>query len=140
LGSGSIANNANDVALGSNSTTSATVATTGTMINGAAYTFAGTAPGSTVSVGAAGSERTITNVAAGRISAISTDAVNGSELNATNQAVGTLGTTVTTLGTTVTTLGNTVSRRECGDWSRPELWHPGHYIQQRRQRFGRGQH
>lgn len=33
-----------------------------------------------MSVGKAGSERTITNMAAGRITAASTDAVNGSEL------------------------------------------------------------
>ncbi|MFL9893803.1 hypothetical protein P0D70_22925 [Paraburkholderia sp. RL17-381-BIF-C] len=38
-------------------------------------------------MGATGSERTITNVAAGRLSATSTDAVNGSELFATNQQV-----------------------------------------------------
>jgi autotransporter adhesin len=36
----------------------------------------------------------IHNVAAGQLSASSTDAVNGSQLNATNQAVSTLGTTV----------------------------------------------
>ncbi|WP_410694560.1 hypothetical protein, partial [Chryseobacterium sp. SIMBA_038] len=38
-----------------------------------------------MSVGATGAERTITNVAAGRITAASTDAVNGSQLYATNQ-------------------------------------------------------
>lgn len=43
--------------------------------------FAGwTASGGTVSVGFSGSERTITNVAAGRIAADSTDAINGSQL------------------------------------------------------------
>lgn len=44
--------------------------------------FAGTNPQSTVSVGSKGNERTITNVAAGRISATSTDAINGSQLYA----------------------------------------------------------
>ncbi|MEX3954360.1 hemagglutinin, partial [Paraburkholderia sp. EG287B] len=49
--------------------------------------FAGTNAKSTVSVGSAGKERTITNVAAGQLTASSTDAVNGSELFATNQQV-----------------------------------------------------
>ena len=49
--------------------------------------YAGLDPVGTVSVGSAGSERTITNVAAGRISDTSTDAVNGSQLYATNQKV-----------------------------------------------------
>lgn len=43
--------------------------------------FAGwQAAGGTISVGSAGAERTITNVAAGRIAADSTDAINGSQL------------------------------------------------------------
>jgi autotransporter adhesin len=41
-----------------------------------------------------GSERTITNVAAGRVNAGSTDAVNGSQLHATNEAVEDLGSKV----------------------------------------------
>lgn len=87
IGAGAKAANANDVALGSNSITDAAVATTGVTIRGQEYSFAGTAPTSTVSVGSAGNERTITNVAAGRISETSTDAVNGSQLYATNQAI-----------------------------------------------------
>ena len=98
MGSGSTATNANDVALGSNSNTATAVGTANTTINGTTYSFAGTNPGSTVSVGASGSERTITNVAAGRLSGSSTDAVNGSQLYATNQAVGTLGTNLNNLG------------------------------------------
>ncbi|MDY3211991.1 ESPR-type extended signal peptide-containing protein, partial [Pyramidobacter sp.] len=69
-----------DVALGSGSETAAAVGTSSYMINGQTKTFAGTGPASTVSVGKAGTERTITNVAAGRISGNSTDAVNGSQL------------------------------------------------------------
>ena len=42
-----------------------------------------------------GAERTVTNVAAGQLSATSTDAVNGSQLFATDQAVNTLSATVT---------------------------------------------
>ncbi|MER8567902.1 YadA-like family protein [Mesorhizobium sp. M0924] len=87
LGAGAKANEPGSVALGAGSTTAAAVATTGTTINGVAYTFAGTAPTSTVSVGTVGNERTVTNVAAGRISGTSTDAINGSQLFATNQAV-----------------------------------------------------
>ena len=67
LGQGATASNANDVALGSGSTTAAAVATPAQTINGTAYTYAGTAPTSTVSVGSAGHERTLTNVAAGRV-------------------------------------------------------------------------
>jgi autotransporter adhesin len=87
LGNGATVSNAGAVALGSGSVTAAAVGTASTTINGTAYAFAGTTPSSTVSVGSAGSERTITNVAAGRITAGSTDAINGSELFATNQAV-----------------------------------------------------
>jgi len=75
------------VALGSGSVTETAVGTAGTTIRGKDYAFAGTAPVGTVSVGDKGSERTITNVAAGRISADSTDAINGSQLHATNQAI-----------------------------------------------------
>ncbi|MGK0547998.1 hypothetical protein ACSEE7_21150, partial [Halomonas cupida] len=59
-------------------------------VAGTEYTFAGGDAKGTVSVGAVGSERTVTNVAAGQLSATSTDAVNGSQLYATNQAVGAL--------------------------------------------------
>ncbi|VTR52743.1 Haemagglutinin [Serratia fonticola] len=38
-------------------------------------------------MGNVGTERTITNVAAGRVDSTSTDAVNGSQLAATNQAI-----------------------------------------------------
>jgi len=109
FGNGAVANNANDVALGSGSTTTTAVGTASTTINGTTYNFVGTTPTSTVSVGAAGTERTITNVAAGRISGSSTDAINGSQLFATNQALGTVGTSVTNLGNTVTNLGNSVA-------------------------------
>ncbi|ARP90686.1 hypothetical protein CAL14_10540 [Bordetella genomosp. 9] len=90
IGNGAVASNAGSVALGSGSTTAAAVATPGATIAGQAYTFAGTAPASTVSVGSVGAERTITNVAAGRIQQDSTDAINGSQLFATNTAVNTV--------------------------------------------------
>ena len=89
LGAGATVNAAdtNSVALGTDSHTAPAVATTGVTIKGVPYTFAGIAPVGTVSVGDVAAERTVTNVAAGRISATSTDAINGSELFATNQAV-----------------------------------------------------
>ena len=46
------------------------------------YSFAGTNPVATMSVGDLGAERQIVNVAAGRISDTSTDAINGSQLYA----------------------------------------------------------
>ncbi|MDM0029119.1 YadA family autotransporter adhesin [Variovorax saccharolyticus] len=101
LGTNATASNANDVALGAGSSTAAAVASSQVTINAITYGFAGTAPVSTVSVGAAGAERTVTNVAAGRLTTSSTDAVNGSQLNATNQAVNALGTNVHRLGSTV---------------------------------------
>ncbi|BCH35348.1 collagen-binding protein [Mesorhizobium sp. L-8-10] len=94
FGDTAVANNAGDVALGSGSVTAVAVGTPSATINGTTYNFVGSTPTSTVSVGAAGAERTITNVAAGRISDTSTDAINGSQLYATNQAVDSLGTTV----------------------------------------------
>ena len=81
IGVGAQANHVNGVALGSDSETAAAVATTDATINGVTYNgFAGTAPTSTVSIGKSGGERTLTNVAAGRITDTSTDAINGSQL------------------------------------------------------------
>ena len=82
LGSNTKVANENAIALGAGSETAAAVATPSATINGTAHNFAGVNPASTVSVGKAGSERTITNVAAGRISDVSTDAINGSQLYA----------------------------------------------------------
>ena len=88
------------VALGSESETAAAVGTNEATVNGIKYNgFAGKTPIATVSVGKAGGERTITNVAAGRINATSTDAINGSQLYLTQQALGNVGkTTAATLG------------------------------------------
>ena len=76
----------NSVVLGSDSTDRAATQETSGSINhadGTATTydhFAGTAPVGVVSVGDTGKERQIINVAAGKVSADSTDAVNGSQL------------------------------------------------------------
>ncbi|MDQ0447481.1 YadA-like family protein [Methylobacterium aerolatum] len=99
IGANAVANNAGDVALGSGSTTQAAVQTSTMVVNGTTYNVAGTAT-STVSFGSSGAERTITNIAGGRVTATSTDAINGSQLYATNQQVSNLGTQVSTIGTT----------------------------------------
>jgi hypothetical protein len=91
FGTNAISANANSVALGSNSLTEAAVATQDITINDKIYAFAGTAPLSTVSIGKKDAERTLTNVAAGRISNTSTDAINGSQLFAATQATDALG-------------------------------------------------
>ena len=74
---------ANSVAIGSDSTTDTNATRqANTTINGITYNFAGATSdtGMQVSVGAAGKERQIKNVAAGEVSATSTDAINGSQL------------------------------------------------------------
>ena len=72
-----------DVALGANSVTAVAFGTTSATVGGVTYGgFAGTTPASTVSIGSVGNERTLTNVAAGRITSTSTDAINGSQLYA----------------------------------------------------------
>lgn len=88
FGKSATASHENAVVLGNNSVSAAYVATPSTTINGKTYNFAG-APtlSSSVSVGDVESERTIVNVAAGRISRSSTDAINGSQLYQTNQAI-----------------------------------------------------
>lgn len=87
VGRGARVSGAKSVALGADSVAEAAIGTAGVTIRGRDYVFAGTQPSGTVSVGSVGGERTITNVAAGRISATSTDAINGSQLSATNEAL-----------------------------------------------------
>ena len=84
LGANTKAGTANSVALGRYSETSDVHTGAYTLNN--SYTAAGlpNAANGTVSVGSAGKERQIQNVAAGVISATSTDAINGSQLYATN--------------------------------------------------------
>jgi autotransporter adhesin len=81
LGYNSRANNPEDVALGSFSVTAAANPTSGAVVDGWGFTrFPGASPQSVVSVGSQGAERQITNVAAGRITPTSTDAVNGGQV------------------------------------------------------------
>lgn len=96
IGNNTLADVQNSVALGTNSTTEEAVSTDSIYINGEKYNFAGAVANSTVSIGAnekAGFsgvqnyKRTLTNVAAGRIDDTSTDAINGSQLNAVINAL-----------------------------------------------------
>lgn len=75
------------VALGNSSETAEAVSTASMTVGGKTYRTAGGVANSTVSVGNQYIKRTLTNVAAGRVLATSTDAVNGSQLYATNQSV-----------------------------------------------------
>ena len=88
LGSNATVNNVRGVALGAKSETAAPVSTASETINGLKYNYAGGTADSTVSVGNNSTKRTITNVAAGRVSAQSTDAINGSQLYGVANAVG----------------------------------------------------
>lgn len=96
LGNNAVADVQNSVALGTNSTTEEVISTNHIFINGEKYDFAGGVANSTVSIGAnnkAGNggvqnyKRTLTNVAAGRVDGTSTDAINGSQLNAVINAL-----------------------------------------------------
>lgn len=140
IGANAIANGENNIALGYNSNSTDVVKTSNALINGHNYKFAGSDPTGTLSIGGtievpvldADGEpilnedytdylkttkevhRTITNVAAGRISEESTDAVNGSQLHAVIKAVNEVATndkdTITTVvagaNTAVTNDGN----------------------------------
>ena len=90
----------NAVVLGSHSTaeSSDVVSTPSYTYAGGTVNFAGIAPVSTVSVGATNQERTITHVAAGRVSADSTDAINGSQLYGANQQIDNLYNKISNIG------------------------------------------
>ncbi|HDL6317446.1 TPA: adhesin [Mannheimia haemolytica] len=93
LGSGANVALNNSVALGSNSTVSNAVAVPSATVNGITYSgFAAntTAAGNVVSVGSNTIKRQIQNVAAGQISATSTDAINSSQLYMAMNATGNL--------------------------------------------------
>ena len=102
IGTGASANKDNAIALGAGSktNTNATQVTSAT-VGGLTYgNFAGNssvAVGDQVSVGNTGFERQIKHVAPGEISAASTDAINGSQLYATQKTLGNVGNTVKTI-------------------------------------------
>ncbi|MFZ3075169.1 MAG: ESPR-type extended signal peptide-containing protein, partial [Psychrobacter glacincola] len=79
----------NSIVLGNLSTDRAATTETGVTINTRYYTYAGqgSAAKGVVSVGFVNGERQIINVAAGAVNEDSTDAINGSQLYATNQSI-----------------------------------------------------
>ena len=95
IGTGATANRDNAVAIGGGATTenAGTKQTEKSYsVNGVTYKFtwaggANTSPGDIVSFGSQGYERQLKNVAPGEVSATSTDAVNGSQLNAVAEKV-----------------------------------------------------
>lgn len=96
LGKAATVTHGSAVALGTATTTEQAVAVTEATVGKITYGgFAGTDATAVVSVGKKGDHtRQIINVGAGEISATSTDAINGSQLYATNDVVNNLGTTV----------------------------------------------
>lgn len=112
LGNNATADVVGSVALGSNSTTDTVVSTATMIVNGTEHTLAGGTADSTVSIGTTNKVgglnttatdrpenyvRTLTNMAAGRVSATSTDGVNGSQLHAVVEEVNKTADAVNTL-------------------------------------------
>ena len=99
LGKAATATHGSSVALGTATTTKAAVAVTEATVGKLTYGgFAGTDATAVVSVGKEGGHtRQIVNMGAGEISATSTDAINGSQLYATNDVINNVATTVTSV-------------------------------------------
>lgn len=126
LGNNTIADVQNGVAIGTNSVTESPVGTSivkdnATDIRFSNSTFAGATPNSVVSFGTHGRAgaggvteytRQLQNVAAGRISATSTDAINGSQLYDTALEAQKHNTVVDGVNTTVTSKDNDFGRKE----------------------------
>lgn len=70
-------------------------------LNGTTYNFAGSTTSGGVAIGTPTETRSLTNLSAGRLSDNSLDAVNGSQLHATNKALGDLATQVNTNTTNI---------------------------------------
>lgn len=111
----------NSVAIGTNSQTYDPVGFGQMDINGTTHVFAGENPNSTVSFGSKKSDtyshldnynRQLQNVSAGRITADSLDAVNGSQLYAAIDEINTNGTRINNLNTKVNTMDGRVTANE----------------------------
>ena len=90
IGDGSVATHDNSLALGAGATSKVERQVTTATVNGITYSgFAATNPVATASFGADTKERQLVNVASGEISETSTDAINGSQLYAVANQVGT---------------------------------------------------
>jgi autotransporter adhesin len=101
IGTDAQARSDNSVAIGSKSVAGKAVSVSGAMLAGVQYIYAGGAPVATMSVGNTGSERQITNVAAGQVNGASTDAVNGSQLYVAHRAIIQVGDRVSALETAI---------------------------------------
>ena len=112
IGNGAKASEENTVAIGNNSITNTAIGTESEIINGTSHTFAGSSPLGTVSIGDTGKERTVTNVAAGRISDTSTDAVNGSQLHAIIEETDKIGTKVNSHETRINDISAKVDKNK----------------------------
>ncbi|MGP5133918.1 YadA-like family protein [Psychrobacter cibarius] len=119
FGVGASASKDGSVSLGAGSTTATSASSEKTMtVGGVVYDIAGNViddkgmlrEGAQVSMGVVGSERQIKNVAGGAVTAASTDAVNGSQLYATNEAVGNNTTTINKGFALKAADGNTVQK------------------------------
>lgn len=99
LGKAATATHGSAVALGTATTTEQAVSVTDATVGKLTYGgFAGTDATAVVSVGKKGDHtRQIINVGAGEISATSTDAINGSQLYATNDVINNVATSTTTV-------------------------------------------
>jgi len=110
LGNGVETTQDNSVVLGNLSTDRAATMETGVTISGTPYNYAGSAPVGVTSVGFVGGERQVINVAAGAVNATSTDAINGSQLYATNEAIESNTTTINKGFALKAADGNTVQK------------------------------
>lgn len=111
----------NSIAVGTNSQTYDPVGFGQMDINGTTHVFAGENPNSTVSFGSKKSDtyshldnynRQLQNVSAGRITADSLDAVNGSQLYAAIDEINTNGTRIVNLNNSVNTMDGRVTANE----------------------------
>lgn len=118
IGNNAFAPVQNSVAIGTNSQTYEPKGFGQMDINGTTHVFAGHSPNSTVSFGSKKSDtyshldnynRQLQNVSAGRITADSLDAVNGSQLYAAIDEINTNGTRITRLNNQVNTLDSRVT-------------------------------
>ena len=110
IGRESNATHDNSVAIGAGSVSKKEVSVNQATIGTVTYVgFAGNNPVATFSVGAKDKERQIVNVAAGEISATSTDAINGSQLYTIAQAVEDLATNPPRMCLTMSSSDNNVN-------------------------------
>lgn len=121
FGNNTIADHANAVAIGTNSVTDDAVGVDGVDLNGTRHIFAGEQPGAVVSFGSkartgaggvAQYNRQLQNVSAGRVTADSLDAVNGSQLFAAYAEINTLGVKVSNITSDISVLQDTSANHE----------------------------